>query len=147
MVWRESTMSSLVRALPSCKATRTKSVKSRLTPKATRSSRRVATRRADFGQLRPVMKFSVLERILARVTKMKYSPALSTTRAIQSSQALKITPVVSGRTSDLSAHGKKKMAAKLLQERSNDYEFSLSYLTLIMILAFQIYFLVQNNAS
>ena len=147
MVWRESTMSSLVRALPSCKATRTKSVKSRLTPKATRSSLRVATRRADFGQLRPVMKFSVLERILARVTKMKYSPALSTTRAIQSSQAPKITLVVSGRTSDLSAHGKKKMAAKLQQERSNDYEISLSYLTLIMILAFQIYFFAGNSAG
>lgn len=115
--WRESTMCLRGRARQYCRATRTKLVKSRLTPRVTRSLPRVATRRADFGQLRLETKFSVLERIRERVTKMKYSLVPLTTRAIRSSQAPKITLVVSGRTSDLSALGRKRMAN---QQRSND---------------------------
>jgi len=89
-----------------------KLVKSSLTPRATRLSLLVATKLADFGQLRTEMKFSVLDRIRVKVTKMKYSPAPLTTRAIQSSRAPKITLVASGRINELSARGKKRMVSR-----------------------------------
>ena len=98
-VWQESTTSSRGLARPFCRDMRTKLVKSRLTHKETRSSRPVRTKLADFGQLRREMKYSVLERTRAKVTKMKYSLVRLTTRVIQSLQDPKITLAVSGKTS------------------------------------------------
>ena len=117
MVWPESTMCSLVLARLSYKVTKTKSVKSHSTHRATRSSQRAATRRADFGQLRLVMRFSAWERTRARDTRMKFSLARSTMRVTRSLQVLKITPAASGRIRDSSGPGKKKMQSRKLQPR------------------------------
>ena len=93
-----STMCSLVLALPSSRATRTKSVKFPSTPRVTRSSLRVATRRAEFGQLTLALNCKFSELRMAKVMKMKFSLAHSTTRVTPSLQDPKITPVVFGRT-------------------------------------------------
>ena len=115
MAWPESTMSSLAHARRSSKVTKTKSVKSLSTHKVTRSSQRAATRRADFGQLRPVMRFSAWERTRAKDTKMKSSPARSIMKATRSLQVLKITPAASGRIKDSLGPGRKKMQGNQLQ--------------------------------
>ena len=97
MEWLASTTYSLAPARLFYKATRMKSVKSRLTRKETRSSRRVATRRAVSGPLIPVMKSSAWVQTREKVTKMKYSRACSTTKAIRLSLDQRITPAAFGK--------------------------------------------------
>ena len=82
MVWLAYIMSLLEHAHLSFKDTKTKSVKSRLTHRVTRSSQQVVTKHAVFGLQILEMKYSVLERIQVRVTKMKYSPVRSITKEI-----------------------------------------------------------------
>ena len=82
MAWRVYIMSLLEHAHLSSKATKTKSVKSRLTHRVTRSSQQVVTKHAVFGLQILEMKYSVLERIQVRVTKMRYSPVRSITKEI-----------------------------------------------------------------
>ena len=97
MVWLASIMSLPEHAHLSFKATKTKSVKSRLTHRVTRSSQQVVTKHAVFGLQILEMKYSVLERIQVRVTKMKYSPVRSITKEILSLLALKIILVAFGK--------------------------------------------------
>ena len=101
MAWPEFTMYSQEPAPLSYKVTRTKSVKSNLTPRATRSLLPQATRPVDYGALRQVMRFNASELIQERVTKMKFSLVLSTTRAIRSSRDQKIILAAFGRIKDL----------------------------------------------
>ena len=77
-----------------------KSVKSSLTLKATRSSLLPVTRLAAYGALRQETRSNAWAPTLVKATRTKFSLAHSTTRAIPSSQAPKIIPAVSGKTSD-----------------------------------------------
>ena len=115
MAWPESTMSSLAPARRSSKVTKTKSVKFHSTHRATRSSQRAVTKRADFGQLRPVMRFNAWERTRAKDTRMKSSPARSIMKVTRSLQVLKITPAASGRIKDSLGPGRKKMQGNQFQ--------------------------------
>ena len=115
MAWPESIMCLLVHARRFFKVMKTKSVKSHSTHKATRSSQQAATRRADCGPLRPVMKFNAQERTQARDTRMKFSPARSIMRVTRSLRVLKITPAAYGRIKDSLEPGKKKMQSHKLQ--------------------------------
>ena len=123
MEWHVSTMFSLVHARPSSKATRMKSVRSHLTRKETRSSRRVATRRAGFGRRRREMRFSAWEPIQVKVTKMKSSPAPSTTRETLSSRGQRTTLAVSGRMSISFERTRRSNNNRLLELHSSDQTF------------------------
>ena len=97
MEWLVSTTCSLALALLFCKATKMKSVKSHLTHKVTRSSRRAATRRADCGPPRLAMKFSAWAQTQVKATKMKSSPALSTTKVIRLLRDRRTIPAAFGK--------------------------------------------------
>ena len=117
MVWPESTMFSLAHARRSSRAMRTKSVKSHSTRRVTRSLRRAATRRADFGPRRPETRFSAWEQTQARGTRMKFSLVRSTMRVTRSLQVRKITPAASGKISASFAPGRKRTTERKLQPR------------------------------
>ena len=78
MEWLECIMYSLVLVLLCCKVMKTKSVKFLSIPRETKSSLQVATKPVEFGQLRMGMNFKYL-----MVTRMKFSPVLSTTKEIR----------------------------------------------------------------
>ena len=122
MEWLASTTCSLAPARRSSRVTKTKSVKSHSTHRATRSSLRAATRHAGFGLQRLVMRFSAWGRTRARDTRMKFSLARSTMRATRSLQVLKITPAASGRIRDSLEPGRKKMPERPLQPRLLPWE-------------------------
>ena len=117
MVVPEYTMSLPGLASPYCKVMRTKSVKSHSTRRVTRSLRRAATRRADFGPRRPETRFSAWEQTRARGTRMKFSLVRSTMRVTRSLQVRKITPAASGKISASFAPGRKRTTERKLQPR------------------------------
>lgn len=69
-----------------------KSVKSLLIRKETKSLQQAAIRRAEYGLRMLAMNYKC-----SMATKMKYFPAPSTTKVIQSLQAPKITLAASGK--------------------------------------------------
>lgn len=83
-------------ALLYCKVMITKSVKSHLTRKETRSLQRAVTKHAEFGRQRLAMKFRYL-----MATKMKYSLVLSITKEIQLLQAPRTTLAAFGKIKQL----------------------------------------------
>ena len=111
IVWRVFTTYSLGPAQQSCRATKTKSVKSRLTRKEIRLSRRVVTRHAASGRQRQAQKFNALEPTLGKAMKMKFSHAPLTTKEIQLLQAQKTTHAESGKTNASFANETKKSGA------------------------------------